>query len=95
MPAKYWPWWSIDAVNRALRAVRRPTSPAVMDLETRILGQMINGVQIVATGHEGMVPAHTSHWVSQVCFDEPTGMASIYANDQHEKNTHSPNAEAA
>jgi len=77
--AKYWPWWPIDVVNWALRAVRRLlTSPAVIDPEARILGLMIKGVQIVATGHEGMVPVFASHWVSQACFEEATVMASIY-----------------
>jgi hypothetical protein len=34
----------------------------MIDLETRILGRMIKGVQIVAMGREDMVPAFTSHW---------------------------------
>jgi flavin reductase (DIM6/NTAB) family NADH-FMN oxidoreductase RutF len=43
----------------------------------RCLGQMIKGVQVVAASHEGVTRAYTSHWVTQVSFDEPIVMASI------------------
>ncbi len=43
----------------------------------RSLGQMIKGVQVVGAAHEGTVRAYTSHWVSQVSFDEPIVMASV------------------
>lgn len=43
----------------------------------RCLGQMIEGVQVVSAHHEGVVRAYTSHWVSQVSFEEPVVMASI------------------
>lgn len=43
----------------------------------RSLGQMIKGVQVVAARHDGVDRAYTSHWVSQVSFDEPIVMASI------------------
>lgn len=43
----------------------------------RALGQMIKGVQIVACTHEGTTRAYTSHWVTQVAFEEPIVMASI------------------
>ena len=38
---------------------------------------MIKGVQIVAATHDGITRAYTSHWVSQVSFEEPVVMASI------------------
>jgi len=43
----------------------------------RALGQMIKGVQVVATTHDGVTRAYTSHWVTQVAFEEPIIMASV------------------
>lgn len=43
----------------------------------RSLGQMIKGVQVVGAAHGGIVRAYTSHWVSQVSFEEPIVMASV------------------
>lgn len=43
----------------------------------RSLGQMIKGVQVVAATHEGTTRGYTSHWVSQISFDEPIVMASV------------------
>ena len=43
----------------------------------RSLGQMIKGVQVVAATHQGTTRAYTSHWVTQVSFDEPIVMASV------------------
>jgi flavin reductase (DIM6/NTAB) family NADH-FMN oxidoreductase RutF len=43
----------------------------------RSLGQMIKGVQVVAATHEGITRAYTSHWVTQVAFEEPIVMASV------------------
>ncbi|MBT8239957.1 MAG: flavin reductase family protein [Acidimicrobiia bacterium] len=43
----------------------------------RSLGQMIKGVQVVGAAHDGEIRAYTSHWVSQVSFDEPIVMASV------------------
>ncbi|MGB5760817.1 MAG: flavin reductase family protein [Acidimicrobiales bacterium] len=43
----------------------------------RSLGQMIKGVQVVAATHDGLTRAYTSHWVSQISFDEPIVMASV------------------
>lgn len=43
----------------------------------RSLGQMIKGVQVVAASHESVTRAYTSHWVSQVAFEEPIVMASV------------------
>ncbi len=43
----------------------------------RSLGQMIKGVQVVAACHDGLTRAYTSHWVSQISFDEPIVMASV------------------
>jgi flavin reductase (DIM6/NTAB) family NADH-FMN oxidoreductase RutF len=43
----------------------------------RCLGQMMKGVEIVGAHHDGITRAYTSHWVSQVSFEEPIVMASI------------------
>lgn len=43
----------------------------------RSLGQMIKGVQVVAASHDGTTRAYTSHWVTQVSFEEPIVMASV------------------
>ena len=43
----------------------------------RALGQMAKGVQVVATTHDGVTRAYTSHWVTQVAFEEPVVMASM------------------
>jgi flavin reductase (DIM6/NTAB) family NADH-FMN oxidoreductase RutF len=43
----------------------------------RSLGQMIKGVQVVGATHDGETRAYTSHWVSQIAFDEPIVMASV------------------
>ena len=43
----------------------------------RCLGQMIKGVQVVGATHDGVTRAYTSHWVSQVAFDEPVVLASV------------------
>lgn len=41
------------------------------------LGQMTKGVQVVAARHEGVTRAYTSHWVSQISFEEPVVLASV------------------
>jgi flavin reductase (DIM6/NTAB) family NADH-FMN oxidoreductase RutF len=43
----------------------------------RSLGQMMKGVEVVAARHDGVVRAYTSHWVTQVSFEQPIVMASI------------------
>lgn len=43
----------------------------------RSLGQMIKGVEVVAATHDGLTRAYTSHWVSQISFEEPIVMASV------------------
>ena len=43
----------------------------------RSLGQMIKGVQVVAATDGSTTRAYTSHWVSQISFDEPIVMASV------------------
>jgi flavin reductase (DIM6/NTAB) family NADH-FMN oxidoreductase RutF len=48
----------------------------------RCLGQMIKGIEVVGAAHEGVRRAYTSHWVSQVSFDEPIVMAS--ASPKHD-----------
>ena len=37
----------------------------------RCLGQMMKGVQVVATTHDGVTRGYCSHWVMQVSFEEP------------------------
>ena len=43
----------------------------------RCLGQMMHGVQVVGASHDGVRRAYTSHWVTQVSFEEPVLMASV------------------
>jgi flavin reductase (DIM6/NTAB) family NADH-FMN oxidoreductase RutF len=43
----------------------------------RCLGQMMKGVEVVGAHHDGITRAYTSHWVSQVSFEEPIVMASV------------------
>ena len=43
----------------------------------RSLGQMMHGVQVVGAAHGGVARCYTSHWVSQVSFEEPILMASV------------------
>lgn len=38
---------------------------------------MIKGVQVVAAHHDGLTRAYTSHWVTQISFDEPIVLASV------------------
>jgi flavin reductase (DIM6/NTAB) family NADH-FMN oxidoreductase RutF len=41
------------------------------------LGQMMKGVEVVGATHDGVQRLYTSHWVSQVSFEEPIVMASV------------------
>jgi len=43
----------------------------------RCLGQMMKGVQVVASRHDDLTRAYCSHWVSQVSFEEPIMLASV------------------
>lgn len=43
----------------------------------RSLGQMIKGIEVVGASSGGEWRAYTSHWVSQVSFDEPIVVASV------------------
>ncbi len=43
----------------------------------RSLGQMMSGVQVVGAAHGGEARLYTSHWVTQVSFEEPVIMASV------------------
>ncbi|MBI4936234.1 MAG: flavin reductase [Actinobacteria bacterium] len=43
----------------------------------RSLGQMMHGVQVVGSHHDGVSRAYCSHWVSQVSFEESVVMASV------------------
>lgn len=43
----------------------------------RALGQAAKGVEIVAATHDGVTRGYTSHWVSQIAFEEPIVMASV------------------
>ncbi len=43
----------------------------------RCLGQMMKGVQVVATTHDETTRGYCSHWVMQVSFEEPIMLASI------------------
>jgi flavin reductase (DIM6/NTAB) family NADH-FMN oxidoreductase RutF len=61
----------------------------MIDRDTkRALGQMVNGVQVVAAHHDGVTRAYTSHWVGQISFEEPILLASISAkHDTHSEDT--------
>ncbi|MEM8618263.1 MAG: flavin reductase family protein [Actinomycetota bacterium] len=41
------------------------------------LGQMIKGVQVIGAHHDDLARAYTSHWLTQVSFEEPVVMASV------------------
>lgn len=43
----------------------------------RALGQAAKAVEIVTATHEGVTRGYTSHWVTQVSFEEPIVMASV------------------
>jgi flavin reductase (DIM6/NTAB) family NADH-FMN oxidoreductase RutF len=43
----------------------------------RSLGQMIKGVQVIGAASDGVQRLYTSHWFSQIAFDEPIVMASV------------------
>jgi flavin reductase (DIM6/NTAB) family NADH-FMN oxidoreductase RutF len=43
----------------------------------RSLGQMMKGVEVVGARYGGVTCAYTSHWVTQVSFEEPIVMASV------------------
>jgi flavin reductase (DIM6/NTAB) family NADH-FMN oxidoreductase RutF len=43
----------------------------------RALGQAAKGVEVVAATHDGVTRAYTSHWVSQISFEEPIVVASV------------------
>ena len=43
----------------------------------RALGQAAKGVEVVAATHDGVTRAYTSHWVSQISFEEPIVIASV------------------
>jgi flavin reductase (DIM6/NTAB) family NADH-FMN oxidoreductase RutF len=50
----------------------------VIDPEVkRALGQAAKAVEVVAATHDGVTRAYTSHWVTQVSFEEPIVMASV------------------
>lgn len=51
----------------------------------RCLGQMMKGVQVVATSHDGLTRGYCSHWVMQVSFDEPIMLASV--SPKHDTHT--------
>ena len=48
----------------------------------RSLGQMIKGVQVVGATNGTLTRAYTSHWVSQISFEEPVVLAS--ASPKHD-----------
>lgn len=43
----------------------------------RSLGQMIKGVQVIGAAAGGVSRLYTSHWLSQVAFEEPIVLASV------------------
>lgn len=67
---------SVQPARSAAEQLGRVRAMIDRDLK-RALGQMVKGVQIVGAAHDGVVRAYTSHWVSQVSFEEPIVMASV------------------
>ena len=58
----------------------------VIDREIKqCLGQMIKGVEVVGATRGGVQRLYTSHWVSQVSFEEPIVMASV--SPKHDTHT--------
>ena len=54
------------------------TLAAVIDRELkRVLGQMTDGVTVVAVAADGIVRAYTSHWTQQVSFTDPIVALSV------------------
>lgn len=43
----------------------------------RSLGQMIKGVQVIGASGDGVQRLYTSHWFSQIAFEEPIVLASV------------------
>lgn len=43
----------------------------------RSLGQMMHAVQVVGAAHDGQEHCYTSHWVTQISFEEPIVLASV------------------
>lgn len=43
----------------------------------RSIGQMIKGVQVIGAADGGVSRLYTSHWFSQIAFEEPIAMASV------------------
>jgi flavin reductase (DIM6/NTAB) family NADH-FMN oxidoreductase RutF len=43
----------------------------------RSIGQMIKGVQVIGAAEGGVQRLYTSHWFSQIAFEEPIAMASV------------------
>jgi flavin reductase (DIM6/NTAB) family NADH-FMN oxidoreductase RutF len=43
----------------------------------RSLGQSMHAVQVVGSAYDGVQRLYTSHWVTQVSFEEPIVMASV------------------
>jgi 3-hydroxy-9,10-secoandrosta-1,3,5(10)-triene-9,17-dione monooxygenase reductase component len=43
----------------------------------RSLGQAMHAVQVVGSAHDSVSRLYTSHWVTQVSFEEPIVMASV------------------
>ena len=53
------------------------TAPVIDREIKQCLGQMIKGVQVIGAHHAGRSRAYTSHWLTQVSFEEPVVMASV------------------
>jgi flavin reductase (DIM6/NTAB) family NADH-FMN oxidoreductase RutF len=43
----------------------------------RCLGQMMKGIEVLGATHDGVSRAFTTHWVTQVSFEEPIVLASV------------------
>ncbi len=43
----------------------------------RSLGQMMKGIQVIASSHDGLTRGFCSHWLMQVSFEEPIMLLSV------------------
>ncbi len=67
----------MQRVDRVRRADTCSTDGVIDRDVKQCLGQMMKGVEVVGAQHNGVSRAYTSHWVTQVSFEEPVVMASV------------------
>ncbi len=68
---------SLVGIDAGFRNPHRKRPLMIDPTVKRSLGQLIKGVQVVGAAHSGVSRLYTSHWVSQIAFEEPIVMASV------------------